>query len=144
MTDNADDLAGPSPDRNSQRARRLAGYIEKARAATPKLTVQGMLRRTVGLTMEAEGCFAPVGGRCDVMTMDGRHIETEVVGFSGERLFLMSAGEMRETRARMGFIHQDLSLVPNVRVIKNVLAGRLGRQSFWTSLRTMLFPLSAK
>ena len=40
----------------------------------------------------------------------------------------------------MGFIHQHLGLVPNVRVVKNVLAGRLGRQSFLASLRTMLFP----
>ena len=62
------------------------------------------------------------------------------VSINGDELHTLSAGEMREMRARMGFIHQDLSLVPNVRVIKNVLAGRLGRQSFWTSLRTMLFP----
>jgi flagellum-specific ATP synthase len=63
-----------------------------------------MLRRSVGLAMEAEGCHAAVGGRCDVIAQDGRRIETEVVGFSGDRLFLMPADEMR-------------GIVPNARVI---------------------------
>lgn len=62
------------------------------------------------------------------------------IAVNGSELHTLSPGELRETRACMGFIHQDLSLVPNVRVLKNVLTGRLGRESFWSSLRTMLFP----
>jgi flagellum-specific ATP synthase len=54
--------------------------------------------------MEAEGCHAELGGRCDVVAKNGKRVETEVVGFAGERLFLMPIGDMR-------------GVVPNARVI---------------------------
>jgi flagellum-specific ATP synthase len=57
--------------------------------------VAGKLIRMVGLTLEAVGCRAVVGGRCLVENSEGRTIEAEVVGFSGERLFLMPTGEVR-------------------------------------------------
>lgn len=62
------------------------------------------------------------------------------VAVDGRRLDTLSPRELRAMRARVGFVHQDLALVPNVRVVKNVLAGRLGRLSFWRSLQAMLFP----
>ena len=95
---------GPDPDRNRDRALRLNTYIERATDGGPPLVVEGVLRRTVGLAMEAEGCHAELGGRCDVVASDGRLVETEVVGFSGERLYLMPIAEMR-------------GVVPNARVI---------------------------
>ncbi|MGB5347147.1 MAG: flagellar protein export ATPase FliI [Woeseia sp.] len=91
-------------NRNALRSAALARYIERADHAEPQLVVEGRLRRTVGMAMEAEGCCAAVGGRCDVQAADGRMIETEVVGFAGERLFLMPHGEMR-------------GIVPNARVV---------------------------
>ena len=103
-TDELEPLPGPLPDRNLERALRLGAYVDRALDGPPKLVVEGMLRRSVGLAMEAEGCHAPVGGRCDVVAEDGRRIETEVVGFSGERLYLMPVGDMR-------------GLLPNARVI---------------------------
>jgi phosphonate transport system ATP-binding protein len=62
------------------------------------------------------------------------------VAIDGRALHALSPGELRETRACLGFIHQHLGLVPNVRVVRNVLAGRLGCQSFPASLRAMFFP----
>ena len=97
-------FAGPDPNRNLERALRLGSYLERALDEPPALVVEGVLRRTVGLAMEAEGCRAALGGRCDVVADDGNHVETEVVGFSGERLFLMPVGDMR-------------GVVPNARVI---------------------------
>lgn len=97
-------FTGPEPDRNLERAQRLGTYIDRALDDPPKPVVEGVLKRTVGLAMEAEGCHAALGGRCDVVTADNRHVETEVVGFSGERLFLMPIGDMR-------------GVVPNARVI---------------------------
>ena len=97
-------LAGPEPDRNLARSLRIGSYVDRALDHTPELVVEGVLRRTVGLAMEAEGCRAPLGGRCDVMAKDGKRVETEVVGFAGERLFLMPIGDMR-------------GVVPNARVI---------------------------
>ncbi len=47
---------------------------------------------------------------------------------------------LKRRRAAIGFIHQDLSLVPNLRVSQNVIAGRMGHMGFWRSLRAMLFP----
>ena len=63
-----------------------------------------MLKRVVGLTLEATGCPQQIGGRCSVTGGDGRQHEAEVVGFSGDRTFLMPTGEMH-------------GLVPNARVV---------------------------
>ena len=62
--------------------------------------MEGTLSRMVGLTLEAVGCEAAVGGICLIDTADGKRIEAEVVGFSGERLFLMPTGDMRGHRTR--------------------------------------------
>ena len=66
--------------------------------------VEGVLTRMVGLTLEAVGCQAPIGARCDVVNAGGQRVETEVVGFSGDSLYLMPTSEVR-------------GLVPNARVI---------------------------
>jgi flagellum-specific ATP synthase len=66
--------------------------------------VEGRLVRMVGLTLEAVGCQSEVGASCDIVTPNGHHIEAEVVGFSGEKTYLMTMGENR-------------GLVPNARVI---------------------------
>ena len=52
----------------------------------------------------------------------------------------LSAAALRRVRADIGFIHQDLALVPNVRVLQNVLHGRLGRMSFFDAVRAATFP----
>lgn len=97
-------MTTPDTNRSTGVAAGLQRYIDRADAGSESMVVEGMLRRTVGLAMEAEGCQAALGGRCDVVAADGRHIETEVVGFAGERLYLMPVGDMR-------------GIVPNARVI---------------------------
>ncbi|TAN53106.1 MAG: flagellar protein export ATPase FliI [Methylococcaceae bacterium] len=74
-------------------ANRLRAHRERLDGPQPWL-VEGRLVRMVGLTLEAVGCRAAVGGRCLVETSDGRQIEAEVVGFAHERLFLMPTGEI--------------------------------------------------
>ncbi len=69
-----------------------------------KPQVEGVLTRMIGLTLETEGCQAPIGARCDVVTSSGQRVETEVVGFAGEKLYLMPTSDIR-------------GLVPNARVI---------------------------
>ena len=59
------------------------------------LQVEGVLSRMVGMTLEAVGCEAAVGSRCLIEAAEGRTVEAEVVGFHGERLFLMPTGDMR-------------------------------------------------
>jgi flagellum-specific ATP synthase len=65
---------------------RLAQY--KTHGLSSRPVASGKLVRVVGLTLEATGCKAPVGSLCKVETMAGE-MEAEVVGFSGEHLFLM-------------------------------------------------------
>ncbi|MFC5740489.1 flagellar protein export ATPase FliI [Dyella tabacisoli] len=100
---------------NSARAahwrERLARRCQRAEVA-PTLTVEGRLRRVVGLTLEAEGCEAALGARCLVATAAGVELETEVVGFSDERLLLMPVTEMH-------------GVLPNARVRPCASAGGL-------------------
>ncbi|OYU46733.1 MAG: flagellar protein export ATPase FliI [Burkholderiales bacterium PBB4] len=60
----------------------------------PVIEVRGTLTRLAGLVLEASGIRAPVGSQCRV-TMKGREpVLAEVVGFSGDRAFLMPAGDV--------------------------------------------------
>lgn len=70
----------------------------------PRMVVEGQLNRMVGLTLEAVGCHAAIGARCIVISPGSADIEAEVVGFSGERLFLMPTDVVQGVR-------------PNARVI---------------------------
>ncbi|MDR0716132.1 MAG: flagellar protein export ATPase FliI [Azoarcus sp.] len=49
----------------------------------------GRLTRINGLVMEASGLGLPLGSGCQVMVPGGGFVEAEVVGFNGERLFMM-------------------------------------------------------
>ena len=93
---------------------RLAQYVRALERAVP-LVVEGKLTRMVGMTLEAVGCQAPIGGRCVVVGAGGDEIEAEVVGFSDDRTFLMPTGPIR-------------GLVPNARVIpqKAIYEARVG------------------
>ncbi|HVN47014.1 MAG TPA: flagellar protein export ATPase FliI [Steroidobacteraceae bacterium] len=73
----------------AQRLERLATRVERA----PPVKVQGVLTRVVGLTLEALGCPAAIGDQCQLESANGARIEAEVVGFEGERLFLMPTGD---------------------------------------------------
>ena len=82
------------------RLRDYAGRLDEA----PPVIVEGKLTRMVGLTLEAVGCEAAIGDRCVVLNRNGERVDTEVVGFAGESLFLMPTGHTR-------------GLAPNARVI---------------------------
>lgn len=58
------------------------------------LEVRGTLTRLTGLVLEATGIRVPVGAQC-VVTMKARpSVLAEVVGFAGDRAFLMPAGDV--------------------------------------------------
>jgi flagellum-specific ATP synthase len=95
---------------HAQRLQRWTQSLERCVRRVERLPpppVEGVLTRMIGLTLEAAGCQAAVGDRCDVLGGDGARIEAEVVGFSGDRLYLMPTGD----------IH---GLKPNARVIPRV------------------------
>ena len=58
----------------------------------------------------------------------------------GNDLMSLSRGELRSLRATLGFVHQGFHLVPNLRVIQNVLVGRIGSSSTLGTLRSFVWP----
>lgn len=90
-------------------ASRLKAQVARLHIASPPV-VEGRLTRMVGLTLEAMGCQAAVGDCCDIVNSRGERIAAEVVGFSGERLYLMPTGDVH-------------GLEPNCRVIPTHRSG---------------------
>jgi flagellum-specific ATP synthase len=93
----------------SSRLERRIRRVER----TPPPPVEGSLTRMIGLTLEAVGCHASIGDACDVIAGDGSRVESEVVGFAGDRLYLMPTGDAH-------------GLGPNARVIPRRGAGTVG------------------
>ncbi|MEZ7910404.1 MAG: flagellar protein export ATPase FliI [Propionivibrio sp.] len=71
----------------------LEGCREAAAQANPLLP-SGHLTRINGLVMEAAGLKLPLGSSCRILPHGGSPIEAEVVGFNGERLFLMPSEDV--------------------------------------------------
>ncbi len=67
------------------------------------LLVSGRLTRVTGLVMEAVGLKMAVGSTC-VVELPNNRIEAEVVGFSGDKLFLMPENDVQ-------------GLIPGARVV---------------------------
>ncbi|MCU4674715.1 flagellar protein export ATPase FliI [Catenovulum sp. 2E275] len=65
---------------------RLHHYQKKIIQSKPQ--VAGRLTRVIGLTLEAIGCQAAVGSLCMVESNTG-FIDAEVVGFEGDKIYLM-------------------------------------------------------
>jgi flagellum-specific ATP synthase len=101
--------ADPNTARGPIWTSRLERSLKKVER-TPAPPVEGSLTRMVGLTLEAVGCQASIGDTCDVIAGDGTRVESEVVGFSGDRLYLMPTGDAH-------------GLGPNARVIPRPGAG---------------------
>ena len=99
---------------NEARNLRLATRLEQTQVQLEAqgMVREGVLRRAIGLTLEASGCEAPLGGRCRVESNGGRWVDAEVVGFSGERTYLMPTAELS-------------GLLPNARVIASTSLGEV-------------------
>ena len=79
------------------RAERWQQYLDDlhAYASVPlPLHTQGTLVRVAGLVLEAAGVRAPVGSVFEVHGESPAPVLAEVVGFSGDRAFLMPTGEV--------------------------------------------------
>ena len=84
----------------------LAARLGRIRPSIPHrgLVREGILRRAIGLTLEATGCEAPLGATCKIEVADGGWVDAEVVGFAGDRSYLMPSAEL-------------YGLLPNARVV---------------------------
>lgn len=63
-------------------------------AIAEPMQVSGRVTRVAGLVMEAVGLKLAVGSACTVPLPNGSQIEAEVVGFAGDRLFLMPQSDV--------------------------------------------------
>lgn len=59
--------------------------------------LEGKLTRVVGMTLEAEGIDVSIGQACELMTGAGP-VSAEVVGFSGDKVFLMPMAKASNLR----------------------------------------------
>ncbi len=100
-------------ERSEKWLHRLSLYKQRIETP-PAMLVEGKLTRMVGLTLEAVGCRSTIGGRCMIETVDGKRTEAEVVGFSGERLFLMPTGEIRGLEQNCRVIPMGLTSMAHV------------------------------
>ena len=73
---------------------------------------EGVLRRAVGLTLEAEGCEVPLGSAVRIEAQGGQFVEAEVVGFAGDKTFLMPTTDLH-------------GLLPRARVVPGWARGRV-------------------
>ncbi len=89
-----------------QRNHRLAARLRRYRSepAQGGIVREGVLKRVIGLTLEATGCQMPLGAPARMQTAEGSWVDAEVVGFSGDRTFLMPSSALH-------------GLLPNARVV---------------------------
>jgi flagellum-specific ATP synthase len=86
-------MTTPAPQR-ADRWRRYLADLEAHAAVPQALVSEGMLVRVTGLVLEAAGVRAPVGSVCEVAALSGAPVTAEVVGFHGDRAFLMPTGDV--------------------------------------------------
>ncbi|HNH63992.1 MAG TPA: flagellum-specific ATP synthase FliI, partial [Thauera aminoaromatica] len=58
------------------------------------LEVSGRLTRINGLVMEAAGIKLPLGSGCRILVPGGGAVEAEVVGFNGDKLYMMPTDDV--------------------------------------------------
>lgn len=72
-------------------------FLDHARESVARdsaLEVRGTLTKLTGLVLEASGIRVPVGSQCVVSMKAREPVLAEVVGFSGDKAFLMPAGDV--------------------------------------------------
>ena len=78
--------------RRAQRWERYLGELEEFAATKQDFAASGTLVRVTGLVLEAAGVRVPVGSVCEVIGEGHPPVLAEVVGFNGNRAFLMPTG----------------------------------------------------
>lgn len=78
---------------------RWRNFLDRARlqASVPQTTLEsgGTLTRLTGLVLEAAGIRASVGSQCLISQPGQSPVLAEVVGFAGDRAYLMPAGDVQ-------------------------------------------------
>jgi phosphonate transport system ATP-binding protein len=100
----------------------------------------------VALSVEAGEVLAVIGssgaGKTSLLRLLNGSAQPTVgeVQVGAKRISTLNAGELRSLRASIGHIPQDFALIPNLRVVQNVIAGRLGQMGIFESIGSMIRP----
>jgi flagellum-specific ATP synthase len=86
--------AAPSASARARRWQRYMGDLQAYAELPVPLAARGTLVRVTGLVLEAAGVRAPVGAVCQVASPGAEPVLAEVVGFHGDRAYLMPTGEL--------------------------------------------------
>jgi flagellum-specific ATP synthase len=76
------------------------------------LETQGLLVRVTGLVLEAAGIRVPVGSVCEVRMEGQAPVIAEVVGFSGDRAYLMPTGDVTGLASGARVVPKPSPVVP--------------------------------
>ena len=85
--------SSPATTRSQRWARYMHDLQQYAAVPQPLETV-GTLLRVTGLVLEAAGVRVPVGSVCEIRSDGQTPVLAEVVGFNGDRAFLMPTGDL--------------------------------------------------
>ena len=99
----------------SNRAGQWTRYLDALQMFTADpvpLETQGMLVRVAGLVLEAAGVRVPVGSVCEVRSEGQAPVLAEVVGFNGDRAFLMPTGDLHGLASGARVVPRPAPVVP--------------------------------
>jgi flagellum-specific ATP synthase len=91
---------------------RYLADIRSFSADTVRLETQGLLVRVTGLVLEAAGIRVPVGSVCEVRMEGQSPVIAEVVGFSGDRAYLMPTGDVAGLASGARVVPRPSPVVP--------------------------------
>ena len=81
-------------DARRQRWQRWLGDLQTYASLPQPLETEGTLVRVTGLVLEGAGVHVPLGSVCEVHCDGQPPVLAEVVGFNGDRAYLMPTGEL--------------------------------------------------
>ncbi|MDQ5898812.1 MAG: flagellum-specific synthase, partial [Pseudomonadota bacterium] len=106
------DGARPAPGEIPGRWVRFLEEMHERASLEAPLLVQGTLVRVTGLVLEVIGIRVPVGSLCEVLMPGQPPVQAEVVGFTGDRAFLMPAGEIHGLASGARVVPMEVPVPP--------------------------------
>lgn len=91
---------------------RYLADLQNFSADAAPLEQQGLLIRVAGLVLEAAGIRVPVGSVCEVRQPGQAPVLAEVVGFNGDRAYLMPTGDVHGLASGARVVPRQAPVVP--------------------------------
>lgn len=91
---------------------RFLGELHERAGGVSPFAVEGRLVRVAGLVLEVAGLRVPVGALCEVHMPGQPPVQAEVVGFSGDRAYVMPAGEVHGLASGARVVPVEVAVPP--------------------------------